>query len=214
MSEKDAPITPEFLAPEAPAAATPTEPETQAPAAESSEPELDPRVRKVIDDIRGDFKAERARRQAAEKAMEDFKQSIGKAFGLIEDEPVDPAKLTEQLTASQKQAKRAALELAVYRSAPDAEVANFLLDSRTFEAKVENLDPTDAEAITAAVNEAVTQNPALGKRLPAPNPAQGTSSGGPTSVSQLTEADLKSMTPDQIVTAQNEGRLNTLLGRR
>jgi hypothetical protein len=33
-------------------------------------------------------------------------------------------------------------------------------------------------------------------------------------VAQLTEADLKSMTPEQIVTAQNEGRLNTLLGRR
>lgn len=36
--------------------------------------------------------------------------------------------------------------------------------------------------------------------------------GAPTGPSQLTSADLSRMTPEQIVTAKAEGRLNTLLG--
>lgn len=51
--------------------------------------------------------------------------------------------------------------------------------------------------------------------LPRPNPAQGASGSFPeTGAPQLTRSDLSRMTPEEIVTAQKEGRLDDLLGRR
>jgi len=157
-----------------------------------------------------------AKAQAAEEAKKELAQTIGKALGLVEDGPVDPAKLTEQLTQTQAQAKQAALELAVYRSTPDATVANALLDSRSFLAKVANLDPSDGTAIAAAVGEAVTDNPALGKRTPAPNPAQGSSASGPVAPAQMSQQEVERLYRDkkydEIEKARSEGRLDQLLG--
>ena len=70
-------------------------------------------------------------------------------------------------------------------------------------------------AIAAAVGDHVQENPTLGKRLPAPHPAQGSSGSGPAKAAQLTQADLNSMSPEQIVQAKNDGRLDNLLsGKR
>lgn len=215
------PVEPEVPAIEPPTMATPpadpkpTEPpKTTTP---SANPWEDPDVAKAeIERLRKENAKDRttSKSQAAEEARAELAQTIGKALGLVKDEAIDPAKLTEQLTATQVQAKQAALELAVFKATPDASVATALLDSRSFLAKIADIDPADAVALAAAVSEAVNENPALGKRAPAPNPAQGSSGSGPTSVTQLTEADIKDWTPEQIVAAQNEGRLNTLLGRR
>lgn len=152
-----------------------------------------------------------AKAKAAEEAKKELAQTIGKALGLVEDEQVDPAALTEQLTKAQADQRQAALELAIFRATPDASVANALLDSRSFLAKVADTDPTDADAIAEAVQAAVSNNPALGKRLPAPNPAQGSSGNGPSAAGQLTRDDLKSMTPDEINKARVEGRLDDLM---
>lgn len=213
MSETPETPTPAPETPEAPAAATPEPPKPTAPK-KPENPWEDPAIAKAeIERLRRENASDRtnAKASAADEARKELAQTIGKALGLVDNEPVDPAALTKQLTETQAQAKQAALELAVYRSTPDAGVANALLDSRTFLASVANIDPSDAAAITAAVNEAVANNPnALGKRVPAPNPAQGSSGSGPASVSQLTEADLKNMTPSQIFEAQAEGRLVSL----
>jgi hypothetical protein len=78
------------------------------------------------------------------------------------------------------------------------------------------LDPTVADAHLAAKTEAVPANPRLGaapeSRSPAPNPAQGSSGSGAAGASQLTEADLARMSPEQIEEARKAGRLNNLLG--
>jgi len=221
------PAEPVVPATEPPAAAAtppadpkPAEPPKAAAPTPSPHPWDDPEVAKAeIERLRKENGAARtnAKAAAADEARKELAQQIGKALGLVEDEPVDPAKLTEQLTASQEQARQAALELAVYRSTPDASVASALLDSRSFLAKVADIDPTDGVAIAAAVGEAVTENPALGKRSPAPNPAQGSSASGPANqAAQLTRADVERLAKEgnhaEIDKAREDGRLNELLG--
>lgn len=171
-------------------------------------------ARAEIEKLRKENAAARvnAKTKAADEARAELAQTIGKALGLVKDEPVDPADLTKQLTQAQSEQRQAALELAIFKSTPDAAVANALLDSRSFLEKVADLNPSDSDAIAAAVGEAVQGNPALGKRLPAPNPAQGSSASGPTKPGQLAESDLDRMSPEEIVKAKAEGRLNDLLG--
>jgi hypothetical protein len=202
-------ITEPTIEPQAPAAATPD--------AKKSPWDDNPEAKAEIERLRRENASDRttAKAKAAEDARKELAQTIGKALGLVNDEPVDPAELTTQLTATQAQAKQAALELAIFRSAPDASVANALLDSRTFLAKVADLDPSDGAAIAAVVTEAVANIPALGKRTPAPNPAQGSSASGPSSAAQLTKQDVERLARegkhDEIVAAKKDGRLNDLL---
>lgn len=202
--------------PQEPAAATP-EPSTPPaePPKSTENPWDNPEVaRTEIERLRRENAASRtnAKAQAAEDARNELAQSIGKALGLVKDEPVDPARLTEQLTQAQEQARQSALELAVYRAAPSADAATALLDSRSFLAKVADIDPSEGDKIAEAVTGAVQENPALGKRAPAPNPAQGSSAGGPPRPVQLTQADLAGMSPEQITEARQKGQLDDLLG--
>jgi len=172
----------------------PTEPAAAAPPATTPpvEPKAnvweDPEAAKAeIERLRRENGAARttAKQQAADEARTELAQTIGKALGIVKDDaPVDPAALVEQATSSQADAKQARVELAVFRNAGAAGGDPLaLLDSASFLAKASSLDPTDTAAITAAITEAVTANPRLGaaagSRVPAPNPAQGTSGGGP-----------------------------------
>lgn len=63
----------------------------------------------------------------------------------------------------------------------------------------------DTDAITAAVAKFKTVAPAVAQPTPGPQ-------GGSSAPTQLTRADLKNMTPDQITEAKAAGRLNDLLG--
>lgn len=124
-----------------------------------------------------------AKAQAAEDAKKELAQTIGRALGLVEDEPIDPAKLTESLTAAQQQAKQAQVALAVYQNVGTVGDPVALLDSTTFLKSVEGIDPSDTAAVQAAIAAAVAANPRLGAapadpRVPAPNPAQGSSAAG------------------------------------
>lgn len=144
-----------------------------------------------------------AKQTAADEARAELAQQIGKALGLVEDEQVDPTELTQQLTASQGAARQAQVELAVFRAAvgSDADPAA-LLDSRSFLEKVAQIDPSDADAITAAIAEVVTANPRLGKApTPGmkPNPAQGRSASPPLGLS------------DQIAAASKAGDMKAVL---
>jgi len=214
-----APTEPPAAAPTPPVPTPPAEPPKASTPEPAANPWEDPKAAQAeIERLRKENGAARtnAKAQAAEDARKELAQTIGKALGLVTDEPVDPAELTKQLTQSQAQAKQAALELAVFRATPDAGVASALLDSRSFLAKVADLDPSDGVAIAAAVGDAVTENPALGKRAPAPNPAQGSSASGPSSAGQLSRADVERLASDgkhaEIEKARVEGRLNDLLG--
>lgn len=138
----------------------------------------------------------KAKEKAAEEARGSLAQEIGKILGLVQDDaPLDPSQLTAQLTASQTQARQAALELAVFKAASVADAnPEALLDSRTFLAKVESIDPHDTGAIASAITEAIAANPLYGKQQPTtgmkPNPAQGRSSSPPPSMTEQAAAAL------------------------
>jgi hypothetical protein len=187
---------------------------------ESSLAALDEDTRKYVlgevSKARGEAGAARtaAKQTAAEEARSEMAQTIGKALGLIkEDEKLDPAKLTEQLTGAQAQIKQTQVELAVYQAAADAGAkANALLDSRSFLTKISALEPGDTAGITAAINEAVAANPAFAAAsavaepvdpnaptVPKPNPAQGSSGSGAPSID------------DQIAAATKDGNLRLAL---
>lgn len=122
-------------------------------------------AQKIIRDTRSEAAEHRTKATGAETKQAKLLEDIGKALGLKKDEAPDPAKLAEELTKTQSQARTAAIELAVFRTAgkhkgdPDA-----LLDSRTFLAKVSGLDPAAkdfADKVDAAIKDAVKDNPKL-----------------------------------------------------
>ena len=229
-------VTPAEPTPPAPteppaAAATPQTPTppTEPPKAADPAPKAnlweDPEAAKAeIERLRKENGAARtnAKAQAAEEARTELANTIGKALGLVEDETIDPAKLTESLTTSQAEAKQARVELAVFRNAATAGGdPAALLDSSSFLASLAAVDPTDSAAVTAAIQSAVTANPRLGAapadpRAPAPNPAQGSSASGASAAGQLTREQVEQMGRDgkhaEIEKARTEGRLDNLLG--
>lgn len=181
-----APSEPPAAAATPPEAPKPTDPPKAADPAPAANPWEDPKAAQAeIERLRRENGSERvnAKAQAAEEARKELAQTIGKALGLVKDEPIDPAKLTESLTTAQAEARRAQVELAVFRSATavNGDPAA-LLDSSSFLKSLADVDPTDTAAVTAAITAAVAANPRLGAsidpRPPAPNPAQGLGAAG------------------------------------
>lgn len=161
-----------------------------------------------------------AKKAAADEARNELAQQIGKALGIVEDETPDPAKLTEQLTRQTSETRQAKLELAVYRAAQAAGVdAAALLDSKSFLSQVEQVDASDAEAVKAAVADAVAGNARFAtqpqSRLPQPWSSNAANSGS--GKGELSVADVKRLREsgdiDAIVKAQKEGRLKHILGQ-
>lgn len=219
MSAQPAEPTP--AAPAAPA--TPAPPTPEAPPVPEADPSTLESAHALIQKLRDEVKSVKADRtpqdekdakviaslkrqlegmQSPEDVKKEMAQAIGLALGLVEDETIDPAKLTESLTASQADTKQAKVALAVYQNAGTAggdPVA--LLDSTTFLKSVVGIEPTDSAAVAAAIKAAVEANPRLGAapstppepRTPAPNPAQGGSGSGvgPDLAAQIAEATAK-----------------------
>ncbi|MGW4822527.1 hypothetical protein ACWEP4_26925 [Streptomyces sp. NPDC004227] len=220
------PATPE------PAEPTATEPKAKAPTFTG---EFDPaKFEKLVENIRGDVAAEKAKREAAEtKAADDqaaFMKRVATAFGIETDETKPPtleelaAQLEEsrgETKASRDETRQTRVELAVYKSAarhgadPDA-----LLDSRAFAQAVAKLDPAGTDFNTQvenAITEAVAANQKLKAKQPEPKepatPAAGAPmDGAPGGKRQLGKADVARMTPAEITKAVREGRLNAYLG--
>lgn len=151
-------------------------------------------AQKIIRDGRKEAQGLRQTREAAiaqakKAAADEVAQSIGKALGLVEDEP-DPvaaaaaaaeavATASAEIAASRGEARLARVESAVLRAAPSPSIGDALLDSRTFAEKVAALDPTadDFHALVAQeVADAIEKNPTrFATQAPAPAPA---STGG------------------------------------
>ncbi|WP_194522349.1 hypothetical protein [Cellulosimicrobium sp. JZ28] len=130
----------------------------------------DPAVLKgMIADLRRENGSARtnAKAQAADEARTALVQELGKALGLVKDgeQAPKPEELTAQVQAAQHAARAAQVELAVHRAASTHRAdPSALLDSRAFLAKVVDLDPTAndfGEKVTAAIKQAVTDNPKL-----------------------------------------------------
>lgn len=195
MSDQPEDLTPTPTEPPV-ATATPTTPDPDPkPEPPKASPWDDPAAAKAeIERLRKENGAARtnAKQQAADEARSELAQTIGKALGLVVDEqPIDPADLTKSLAESQADATHARVELAVFRNA--AQVGGdpaALLDSTSFLTSLDGIDPTNSEAVTAAIAAAVEKNPRLAvapatTRTPAPNPAQGASASGSPTTSDL-----------------------------
>lgn len=157
-----------------------------------------------------------ARVNAKAAAAEEARNEILTKLGLVKgDETPDPEALAKDLASARETAKETSIKLAVYQAAaankanPDA-----LLDSASFLAKVRTLDPNGADfatQVTAAITAAVNANPIL-KATQAVGASGVDLGGGTGEQGQITEAQLHTMTPEQIVDAQNKGLLRSLLG--
>ncbi|CAM5395184.1 hypothetical protein STENM36S_06392 [Streptomyces tendae] len=229
--------TPATPAPEQqPEPTAPTEPKGKSPKFEG---EFDPaKFEKLVENIRGDVAAEKAKREAAEKRVSEIEQShadfIKKLAGLAgvktdEEKPPTPEELAKQLAdeqartkASDDRTREIRVEHALYKAAhklqADAELLTAVL---AHGGQLAKLDP-NAESFSAdveqAVKAAVEANPKLKAKAPepkepAPTPAAGAPmDGAPGGKRQLGKADVDRMTPEQIDQAVKDGRLKSYLG--
>ena len=164
---------------------------------------------------------------AQKKLLAEVAAKLGIQTG---DGQVDPAQITAQLEASQREAKARSNELAVLRAAGRLGAdGDALLDSRAFMSGIEGLE--GAEAIESAIKLAVAQSPARYGRAGAANgtsTATDTSSGTTATTTasastagtfdgqqggnrQWTQADVDRATPAQVSKALEQGLLKNLL---
>lgn len=235
--------TPEQPAPQAaPEAATPQappapQPETPAPAASTDD--LPPWAQRELKKLREEAAGNRVKAKEVADSLAQFKAeqeqqrlAFAKALGLAPDEPPTAEQLAEQVAAekaaaeaAQQRARQAAVELAVFRAATAQQVdASALLDSRTFAATLDSLDPaapdftervTEAISTAAQANPRLQPTPATPPSPPAPEPPSVPKSGGefgapPAGPRQWTEDDVAHATPAQLQDAINKGLLEQL----
>lgn len=151
-----------------------------------------------------------AKKTAADEARNELLQKLG----LTKDgEPApDPAKLASDLAAERQAKADTARELAIFKAASTAGADPAkLLDSKSFMTSVQGLDPTDGDAVAAAITAAVTANASL-KAARAAGASGIEQTGGTGEQGQITEQQLKTMTPEQISAAYDKGQLKSLLG--
>ena len=151
-----------------------------------------------------------AKKTAADEARNELLQKLGLTKE-GEAQP-DPAALAQRIADADKAQADTARQLAIYKAATaaGADPAK-LLDSNSFMTSVQGLDPTDGAAVAAAITAAVTANASL-KAARAAGASGIEQTGGTGEQGQITEAQLKTMTPNQIVAAQEKGLLRNLLG--
>jgi hypothetical protein len=164
---------------------------------------------------------------AQKKLLAEVAQKLGIA---TTDGVPDPAAITAQLEAAQRESKARSTEVAVLRAASRLGAdGDALLDSRAFVAQLEGLETT--EAIEAAIKLAVAQSPAKYARSTGTAAATDAGTGTTTTTTgtasastagdfngasggqrQWTDADVARATPAQVQKAMDQGLLKTLLG--
>lgn len=161
--------------------------------------DLPPGAQKLIADLRkeaGDHrvaaKAQEAKVAETSKKLDGFLENMAKVLGLTPDdtatpEPPDPGKLTAQLKAAQQKHNEALVRLAIFEAAGEHQAnPRALTDSVKFLSQVHKLDPSAddfGDKISAAVSEAVADNPlfrvARPAQAPTAAPSGGQFAGGP-----------------------------------
>lgn len=157
-----------------------------------------------------------AKAKAADDARAEIAQTIGKALGIIKDgESLDPAKLQEQLQQRDADNRTLRVEVAVERAARAAGAYDDLMVAALArQGKLTGLDPTAATFQTdvdALVKGAVDADPRLKTTARAAGASGIEQTGGTGELGQITEEQLKTMTPEQIVDAHNKGLTKNLL---
>ncbi|MFJ4738711.1 hypothetical protein [Streptomyces sp. NPDC088775] len=175
--------------------------------------------KKALDSMKARTRTERERRKAAEAELAQLKAAAAKKP--VDDGSGDQPDL-EQLRADARAEAKAEglrdraldrLEAKAARKFADPEDARAHL-ARRVEDFIDG-DRIDTEAITEALDELLDAKPYLAADPLAGRRFKDGGDGGPRGKApkgQVTEQELSSMTPGQIVAAKKEGRLDSLLG--
>ena len=178
--------------------------------------------------------ADRLRRQAARERDEALAE-LERLRKAAEQKPADGADADDKgpdLDAIRKEAEESAkaavkaevlkdrvsdkIEVLAAKRAQDPDVVRTLLLAGSEIADFLDGDKIDAEAIKEALDELLEKKPYLAVAAQSAKRFQGSGDGGarkgPQKPAQLTEADLRRMSAEQIVKAQDEGRFDDLLG--
>jgi hypothetical protein len=165
---------------------------------------LDPAAQKIIADLRTEAANNRVKATSAETRTAAILAAAG-----IGPDAADPVEVAKTATATAAKATR---ELAVFKAAAAAGAdPTKLLDRASFNTSIDGIDPTDGDAIRAAITAAVAADATL-KTARAAGASSVDTSGGTGEPAQITDEQLKSMSAEAIVAAQKAGRLKNLLG--
>lgn len=199
-------------------AADDTDPTTPPPETGSQDDDADAskRQRGDAEGLRADLARERRARQQAERERDELRP-IADAAKTDQQRAIDDARRDGETTATTKLLTRlttSAIEVAAAGKLANPKLAARLLDVDEFVPADADTDIDDA-ALLAAIDKLVEDNPGLAvasssKRTPqAPTGPRGSGTSG----TQLTRADLQSMTPQEIDAARKSGRLASVLGQ-
>lgn len=176
---------------------------TENPTPEPTE-NLDPTASPADEPLREPGKraleAERTRAAAAEKALTELRKEIEDSKKSTEQ------RVADDLAAAQRTANESATKALRYEVAA-AKGLDLKFAARLSGSTKEELE-ADADALIALIPQAGEPLAPRGPHVP----SEGTQPQAGAGVSQLTDAQLESMSPEQINKARREGRLNKLLG--
>lgn len=167
--------------------------------------------KRALDSMKARLRDEKAKRRTAEAERDTLRTGAKKDGEPTADEIRAEAR-KEATDKANARIIRSEIRAAAAGKLADPKDALVYLDLSKFE--VDEDGEIDSEDIVEAIDDLIKNKPylaaATAKRF------QGTGDGGAARKSgtpkQLTESDLKTMTADQIVKAQADGRLATLLG--
>lgn len=170
--------------------------------------------KKALASMKERLKAERQQRRELQDELDKLRNGAPKKDG--DDTPdVESVRRDAEKAATEKantRIVRSEIRAAAAGKLADPKDALTFLDTSQFE--VDENGEVDSDEIAEAIEDLVKTKPylaaATAKRF------QGTGDGGaarkPGKPKQLTKADLKTMTPEQIVKAQDAGQLDDYLG--
>lgn len=201
-----------------------TDEQTPAPGAEGaaiSDGESDPDGaeslgdpgKKALDSMKGKWRDERTKRQALEQRIAELEAG---PKGDNTDQPTADQIRTQAAREANEKANARILrsEVKALAAGKFADVSDAILNLDLSGFEVDENGDVDADEITDAIEKLLTRKPHLAAT--ARPRFQGSGDGGAArkaaGPSQLTEADLDRMSPEQISKAKREGRLNKILG--
>lgn len=198
--------------------------------------DFDPdRFARTLDRVRGEAKAEKEARLAAEAKADGILKALQKALGQETDTKPDPDALTRQLEEARAAEALRRTENLVLRVAPGLGAdPDVLLDSQAFCKRIAEYGPDARDDIEDTVRDFLTKSPRF--KLTTVKPADTTTgtdgdtkttpkptakpagrsgsdmAGAGAKPRQITSAELAKMTPREIVAAREKGLLDDLLG--
>lgn len=211
--------TPADVAPK-PTDPAPTEPAAAAPTADAPPWGDDFDAEKAWSLVQN-LRADKEKLQKRPALTDEQKQKIAEYDRLAEASKTDLEREKDARTNAETRAQallnraiKAEVKALAAEGFADPSDASAFLDLTSY---ADESGEIDSERIKADLADLLTKKPHLGKspasRVPAPNPAQGTSGAGTAGVSQITDpSQLDRMSPEDILKARSEGRLNRLMG--